>query len=581
MSHEFFDDYLSWDSAVTAPWYERRSAIGGLAAVGVLLVLVGSYLAAAQWSGERIPRGTTIADVEVGGLSASAARDLLGSRFADRTTRPLVLTSPAGKVTTTATDLGIEFDVDATVANLTGFTVSPVAIWRQLVGGGAEPAVLTVRQEKFATALEAARGTLDVEPAEGSVSVASGTVTYATPTAGVRTDISATADSLRRLWPGVTTVAVAVDRRAPKVAAAEFQRVRADFADIAVSGPISVTANGTTFPLTPKQFGPAVVLTPGEDGSITPRADPAKLAAVVRTAATEAKATVAPEDAEVTFSGRTPTVTPHVRGIGLDEKSLQAEVWRAIGSTTRTATLATTVVEPKFTTAIAKATLPRERISTFTTNFTAGQPRVQNIALAARLINGTYIPPGAQFSMNAILGERTPEKGYVKAGIIRNGRAAENYGGGISQVSTTIFNAAFFSGMRLDEWTPHFYYISRYPEGREATISWPDLHNKFTNVTDGGVLMEVSTTKTSVTVSFYGTKKWDIEATKSARRDVIAPKKYDDPDPECVAQSPVSGFTVDVGRIFRQGGSVVKRESYTTSYDPEDDVTCTNPVAAP
>ncbi|MGL5910797.1 MAG: VanW family protein [Phycicoccus sp.] len=204
---------------------------------------------------------------------------------------------------------------------------------------------------------------------------------------------------------------------------------------------------------------------------------------------------------------------------------------------------------------------------------------MQNIKLAARLINGTYVTPGGQFSMNAILGQRTPEKGYVKAGIIRNGRAAENYGGGISQVSTTIFNAAFFSGMRLDAWTPHYYYISRYPEGREATISWPDLHNKFTNVTDGGVLMELSATDTSVTVSFYGTKKWDIEATKSARRDLVAPKTYSDPDPECITQSPVPGFTVDVGRIFRQGSTVVKRESYTTRYRPEDDVTCTNPAA--
>jgi vancomycin resistance protein YoaR len=201
---------------------------------------------------------------------------------------------------------------------------------------------------------------------------------------------------------------------------------------------------------------------------------------------------------------------------------------------------------------------------------------VHNIRLASRIINGTYIPPGGQFSMNGILGQRTPQKGYVKAGIIRGGRAAENYGGGISQVSTTIFNAAFFSGMRLDAWTPHYYYISRYPEGREATISWPDLHNKFTNVTDGGVLIQVSTTSTSITVSFHGTKKYDIEATKSPRRDFVQPKKYSDDDPECIPQEPVPGFTVDVGRIFRQNGQVVKRESYTTRYRPEDDVTCTN-----
>ena len=112
---------------------------------------------------------------------------------------------------------------------------------------------------------------------------------------------------------------------------------------------------------------------------------------------------------------------------------------------------------------------------------------------------------------------------------------------------------------------------------REATISWPDLHNKFTNVTDGGILIQASATDTSVTVSFYGTKKYDVTATKSPRRNITQPKKIVDDSVECVPQEPVVGFTVDVGRILKQGGKVVKTEKYTTTYRPEDDVTCTNP----
>ena len=252
-------------------------------------------------------------------------------------------------------------------------------------------------------------------------------------------------------------------------------------------------------------------------------------------------------------------------------------MWKAISTTTRTATVATKATEPKVTTAIAKKTLPKQQISSFTTYYQAGQSRVHNIKLASRIINGTYLQPGEQFSMNGILGERTPGKGYIEAGIIRGGRAATSYGGGISQVSTTIFNAAFFSGMQLDAWTPHYYYISRYPEGREATISWPDLHNKFTNTTDGGVLIQVSTTNTSITVSFWGTKKYDVTATKSARYDIVQPKKYSDDGPDCIDQSPVVGFKVDVGRILKQNGKVVKTQKFTTNYRPEDDVTCTNP----
>ena len=132
--------------------------------------------------------------------------------------------------------------------------------------------------------------------------------------------------------------------------------------------------------------------------------------------------------------------------------------------------------------------------------------------------------------------------------------------------------------MQLDAWTPHFYYISRYPEGREATISWPNLHNKFTNTTDGGVLIQVGVTDSSITVTFWGTKESDVTATKSARYDIVQPKKFSDPVDTASTRARSPGFKVDVGRILKQGGKVVKTQKFTTSYRPEDDVTCTNPA---
>lgn len=571
MTLDTLDDELQWDDSSSRsrsrwPW------VVGLA----VLVLAVAYVAAAAVLGDRVPPGTTVAGAPVGGQSAAQARETLTSTFGDATATPLVLTSGAGTTEIRPVELGLAVDVEATVDDLVGFSLDPADVWRHLTDGGAEPAVVSVDEPAFVKALEAARADLDAAPVEGSISLAGGKVTVREPVAGTRTDVPKTLEEVRARWPGTSAIAVADDVLPTKVSAEELARVRTEFAEVAVSAPVTVKAAGRTFALAPKEYVGAVLLTPDAAGTITPRADDRKLTALVHAAARRAGVEVSARDAVVTFSGRRPTVRPHVTGIALDDTSARTEVWRAIGSTQRTATVASKVTKPTLTTAEATRTLPKERISSFTTYFQAGQPRVHNIRLASRLLNGTYIPPGGQFSMNGILGQRTAAKGYVKAGIIRGGRAAENYGGGISQVSTTIFNAAFFSGMRLDAWTPHYYYISRYPEGREATISWPDLHNKFTNVTDGGVLMEVSTTSTSITVTFHGTKKWDIEATKSPRRDIVAPKKYSDDDPECIPQSPVPGFTVDVGRIFRQGGAVVRRESYTTTYRPEDDVTCTN-----
>ncbi|GAA4412073.1 VanW family protein [Fodinibacter luteus] len=541
-----------------------------------LLALVAAYVAAAFLLGDRVPRGTTVAGVAVGGQDAATARATLARALGGASAEPIVLTSPAGEVAMSPEELGVGIDVDETVAGLVGFSLAPVDLWHHLAGGSDEPAAVTVDEDAFGAALEDARGELDAEPVEGSLSLEGGTATLTEPRTGTTTDVEGTVAAVRRWWPAEGTVEVAAASVEPKVSADELRRVKAEFADVAVSAPVTVTAGETSFTLEPKAFVPAIVLEADESGTIVPRADEKKLAEVVRAAARKADAEVEAKDAVVTFSGRTPTVKAHVPGVALDDASLQAQVWKAISTPTRTATVATKKVEPGFTTAAAKATLPKEKISSFTTYYKPGQARVRNIKLASRVLDGTYIPPGEQFSMNAVLGERTAGKGYVEAGIIRNGRAAESVGGGISQVSTTIFNAAFFAGVQLDAWTPHYYYISRYPEGREATISWPDLHNKFTNTTDGGILMQVAATDTSITVSFWGTKKYDVTATKSDRYDVVQPKRYTDDDPDCINQSPVVGFKVDVGRILKQGGKVVKTEKFTTNYRPEDDVTCTN-----
>ena len=565
-------DHTEWEEP--APGGRRRWP---LVVGAVVLALLALYAVAAVWLGGRVPGGTTVAGVDVGGMSRDSARATLTQSLGERAAEPLVLASSAGEVETSAKDLGLAVDVDASLEGLVGFSLSPVTLWHHLAGGTEEPASVTVDEAVFTAALEKTRGELDAAPVEGSISVAKGTVTVKQPVTGTRTDVQGTEDILRRWWPAESRVDVVGETLKPVVSAGELARVRSEFADVAVSGPVTVTAGEKSFAVTPKQYAPAIVLKPDASGRITPRADDKKLSAILHAAAKKAGAEVQAKDAVVTFSGRTPSVAPHVSGVALDDASLRTEVWKAIGGTTRTATVATKVTQPSFTTARAKATLPKERISSFTTYYQPGQPRVSNIKLASRIINGTYIRPGEQFSMNGILGQRTPEKGYIEAGIIRDGRAATQYGGGISQVSTTIFNAAFFSGMQLDAWTPHYYYISRYPEGREATISWPDLHNKFTNVTDGGVLIQVNATDTQITVSFYGTRKYDVEATKSPRRNITPPKKIVDDGPECIPQAPVPGFTVDVGRILKQNGTVVKTEKYTTTYRPEDDVTCTNP----
>lgn len=563
----------SWEERAPGPRRWPRILLGVLLALGLV------YLAAAWWLGDRIPRGTTVAGVPVGGQDAGEAGATLTRALEGADATPLTLTSPVGKATVDAAAAGLAVDVPATVRDLTGFSLAPLDLWHHLVGGTAEPAVVRIDEAAFEKAVDGARARLDAAPKEGSLSLAGGSVAYVAPTPGAVTDVQGTMAAVRRWWPAQDGVEVVAATTPPKVSASELERVRDEFAQVAVSAPVTVEAGDRSFRISTANLATAIVLTPDADGTITPRADDAKLRAVVHKGALAAKLEAPAKDAVVTFRGLTPTVTPQVAGVTLDDAAISREVWKALTSADdRTATVPTTQVQPTVTTAAATAALPTGVISTFTTKFPCCQARVKNIQRGASVVDGTYVLPGRQFSLNAVLGDTTTkESGYVEAGIIRYGRAAMSYGGGLSQVSTTVFNAAFFSGMQLDEWTPHSYWISRYPEGREATISYPDLQHKWTNTTKGGVLIKATTTATSITVTFYGQKTYDVSATKSARYDITKPKVIVDDSPDCLPQNPVDGFTVDVGRIMKQGTKVVKRETFTTKYVPEDDVTCTNP----
>ena len=130
------------------------------------------------------------------------------------------------------------------------------------------------------------------------------------------------------------------------------------------------------------------------------------------------------------------------------------------------------------------------------------------------------IEPGETFSLNEFVGRRTTEKGFVPAGTIVNGHLVDSVGGGISQFATTIFNAAFFAGLEFDSYQSHSIYFSRYPYGREATISWPAPNLEIRNPTPYGILVWPTSTASSVTVDLYSTKWVDVEQTGQSERAV-------------------------------------------------------------
>jgi len=144
-------------------------------------------------------------------------------------------------------------------------------------------------------------------------------------------------------------------------------------------------------------------------------------------------------------------------------------------------------------------------VSSYTTTYGGTPGRLSNVQLVSRLIDGTLVAPGGTFSFNDATGERTAEKGFLEAPVIINGEIQNGLGGGVCQVSTTVFNAAYESGLPIVARTNHALYISHYPLGRDATVNYPDLDMRFTNDTGHWLLLRTFVGAGSLTVNLYGT----------------------------------------------------------------------------
>jgi hypothetical protein len=153
-------------------------------------------------------------------------------------------------------------------------------------------------------------------------------------------------------------------------------------------------------------------------------------------------------------------------------------------------------------------------VGSFSTPLQPGEPRNHNIQLAADIIDGDVIAPGGTYSLDQSIGERTAARGFRSNGFIdEDGDIISVIGGGVSQVATTFFNAAWFTGIDLVEHQPHSQYLDRYPPGREATIAWQLIDVVVRNDTPFPIEIATSHSESQVTVTFIGTPWFEVTET--------------------------------------------------------------------
>ena len=228
----------------------------------------------------------------------------------------------------------------------------------------------------------------------------------------------------------------------------------------------------------------------------------------------------------------------------------------------------------EFTTEDAKKATFNDTVGEFTTEgYSAASGK--NIELVAQQVNGAVVNPGETFSLNGYTGPRGTAQGYVESGIIIDGHSGSAVGGGISQFATTLYNAAYFAGMEDTAHTPHSYYISRYPAGREATVYEGAIDLQFTNTFNTPVRIETDFGGGKITVRLKGTKTVDVESVNNGRWANTDPQPMSVPGSDCSPSSGAPGFTTSDTRIIKDlGGKELSRETTTTVYDPQPIVRC-------
>jgi vancomycin resistance protein YoaR len=589
-----------------APFVGARSRrmllIGGGIVVGLAaLVVVGSAVEHLRYSGAVLP-GVRVEDNRLGGKKDAEVRGALERLSTELETTPIHAHAGPQTFTVDPSLIGYKVDADATMRNAVdaGRGSNPLSLVTDTVLRRFRPEVvpLVVNYDgaRFQGLLDGWANALRNGLVEGNLEFVGTNVVPVAPHPGrglLRADAERAMANLlgdgsrHDLQLPIGDVSPTVDQAAVDAAAA---RARAMLTGVHV-----VVAGTTHVSLTGAQIASALgTRIVGHKLDLTLAPDKLRFALGAAFSAVEQPAVDATFDVS---SANTVTVVPSRDGHQLDVAAVAAAILRG----DRSIVASIRDEHPAHDTAWAKKLGITHQVSSFTTNYIAGEPRVHNIHLAADTLNNTVVEPSQTFSLNDKLGPRTPEKGYVSAPIILEDGFGEDYGGGISQLTTTLFNAVFFGGYVDVDHSPHRFYISRYPMGREATIVFPYVDLKFRNDTKHGVLIRANYSDTSVTVSFYGDT--DGRVATEANRKILhtepitdrivecpAKKPTDDPHNACAHLSALAretvaggetGYDVEFDRIIEQPGHPTVTQHYRVHYPMLQNTVLVGTNAAP
>lgn len=563
----------------------RKSVKWILIGVGAVVALLGGTWVASYFiAGNQIPAQAEVDGVAIGGLSPAQADEKLRSELDPVYAQPITLTTLAGEqVEILPLENGVTLDYEAALeAAGAGFSWNPAHIIDVFRGGGPVELPKEIDAEALAAAVEVHADEFVTEPVDATLAFEGATVVTADAVNATSLDVEATTQAVIEAFNSreLETEAV-LSETEPTVTNAMVESAAAEFARPAVSGPVTLTAGGNSFDITPEQIA-AVTTMSFEGGTFRYSIDGDALAEATAESLASLELPQA-KDATYELSGSTITVVPAVDGQTLDTEAIASALEQGMVASGEARTVAVEPVVEKaaFTTEQAEELKPREVIGEYTTYYPHAAYRNTNLGQAAKSVNGTVLMPGDVFSLNDTLGPRTAANGYVDGYVIQGGRLVREGGGGISQSATTLYNAGFFAGLEDIEHKPHSLYFDRYPAGREATVYYGSIDLRFRNDTEYPVVIQGYTNPSSsgkrgsITFKMWSIPTYDrIVSTDLVRSNYYSGTTRTVSGADCEPQAPIQGFTVTWKRLFYKNDEVVKSEDYRWRYSAGDRIVC-------
>jgi vancomycin resistance protein YoaR len=548
----------------------------------LVLVLVAAATAlglAYAGSPTTIADGVRIDGIDVGGLRASHARALLESRAARLSDEPVVFSAAGTRFSIAPRALGVEADWAAAVdsAQRQGSGFGPLRGFRRLdvqVFGADVTPPTTVLSGALAYELQLIAKQVDRPYRDAALVLHGRTVAVRPARPGRVLDRRAASETivhaLAALQRPAEPVVLPLRSRAPRVRAAALA-VAARRARTALSAPVRLTLGETHWLVRPSRLAQLLQLPAGGRTGLHVAGAAAEdwLQRLAR------RVERPPRDAGFAVEGTRVSVVPARPGVQLDAAATADAILRAaVRRTNRSARLVVATEAPRLSTAGARKLGIVGEVAGYTTTYGGIANRIHNVQLVAHLVDGKLIAPGAVFSFNDTTGARTAAKGFLEAPVIINGEVTTGLGGGVCQVSTTVFNAAFEAGLPIVERINHALYISHYPQGRDATVDYPDVDLRFRNDTGHWLLLRTFVGSDSLTVGLYGTPTGrKVESTTAplvAHGNPPVQKTVDPslkPGEKVVDDPGVPALTTSVTRdVYDAAGKLLDHDVFYSSY---------------